>query len=71
MPGLCQRYFLPARKTNGKLAFVGLSAAGKWRRWKVRSMQPSTRGFLSDEPETLAAETSPPGEMLNEMPTLP
>lgn len=69
--GAGARYFLEARKANGNAAFVGLSAAGKCRRWKVRSMQPSTRGFLREEPETLAADTSPPGEMLKAMPTLP
>src|SRR3954468_18894487 len=74
MPSACQRRrhpFLEARKANGKAALVGLSAVGKCRRWKVRNMQPSTRGFFSDEPVMFADETSPPGETLNAMPTLP
>jgi hypothetical protein len=65
------RYFLLGLKTNGKLAFVGLSAVGKLKRWKMRTMQPETRGLESEDPPTLALVTLPPGATLNPMLTLP
>ena len=54
-------HFFPGLKIKGNEAFVGLSAVGKRSLENCLKIQPSTRGFESEELETRAAETSPPG----------
>src|ERR1041385_6124062 len=56
-------HFFPGLKTKGNAAFVGLSAVGNRSRANCLKMQPSTRGFDSEELDTRDCDTSPPGVM--------